>query len=78
MFIFLTDNNLISPNQLGFRSGDSQVNQLLTITHENYKSFDEAFEFREVFLDISKAFDKVWHKGLLLKLNQNRKNPLKI
>ena len=23
MFIFLTDNNLISPNQLGFRSGDS-------------------------------------------------------
>ena len=25
----------------------------------------------ELFLDISKAFDKVWHKGLIFKLKQN-------
>ena len=71
MFTFFTENNLISPNQSGFRPGDSCVNQLLAITHEIYKSFDEGFEVRGVFLYISKAFDKVWHKGLLLKLNQN-------
>ena len=71
MFTFFTENNLISPNQSGFRPGDSSVNQLLTIAHEIYKSFDEGFEVREVFLDISKAFDKVWYEGLLLKLNQN-------
>ena len=71
MFTFFIENNLISPNQSGFRPGDSCVNQLLAITHEIYKSFDEGFEVRRVFLDISKAFDKVWHKGLLLKLNQN-------
>ena len=71
MFTFLTENNLISPNQSGFRPGDSCVNQLLAITHEIYKSFDEGLEVRGVFLDISKAFDKVWHEGLLLKLNQN-------
>ena len=71
MFTFFTENNLISPNQSGFRPGDSCVNQLLVITHKIYKSFDEGFELRGVFLDISKAFDKVWHKGLLLKLNQN-------
>ena len=35
----------------------------LAITHEIYKSFDEEFEVRGVFLDISKAFDKVWHEG---------------
>ena len=44
---------------------------LLAITQEIYKSFDEGFEVRGIFLDISKAFDKVWHEGLLLKLNQN-------
>ena len=67
MFVFFTENNLISPNQSGFRPGDSCVNQLLAITHEIYKSFDEGFEVRGVFLDISKAFDKVWHEGLLTK-----------
>ena len=71
MFTFLTENNLISPNQSGFRPGDSCVNQLLATTHEIYKSIDEGFGVRGVFLDISKAFDKVWHESLLLKLNQN-------
>ena len=58
----------ITPNQSGFKPGDSCINQLLGITHEIYKSFDEGFEFRGVFLDTSKAFDKVWYEGLILKL----------
>ena len=71
LFNFLLENNLISPNQSGFKPGDSCINQLLSITHEIYNSFDEGLEVRSVFLDISKAFDKVWHKGLLFKLSKN-------
>ena len=54
MFTFFTKNNLTFPNQSGFRPGESCVNQLLAITHEIYKSFDEGLEVRRVFLDIIK------------------------
>ena len=49
MFTFFTENNLISPNQSGFRPGDSCVNQLLAITHKIYKSFDEVFKLEGVW-----------------------------
>ena len=65
------DNNLLSKNQSGFRPGDSSLRQLLAITTEIYNSFENLDETRAVFLDISKAFDKVWHEGLIFKLNQN-------
>ena len=68
MFSFFIENNLISQNQSGFMSGASCINQLLLITHESYKSFDDGCEVRGVFLNISKAFDKVWYEDLLLEL----------
>ena len=71
MFDFLSDNNLLSRNQSGFRSGDSCINQLLSINHEILYAFDKGLELRAIFLDISKAFDKVWHDGLIFKLRKN-------
>ena len=70
-FEYLTTNKLISANQSGFKSGDSCVNQLLSITHEIYHTLDNGLEVRGIFLDISKAFGKVWHEDLILKLNQS-------
>ena len=66
-----SENDLISPKQSGFRPGDSCTNQLLSIAHEILSAFDDGHEVRGVFLDISKAFDRVWHEGLLFKLLQN-------
>ena len=68
LFNFLNQNDLISPAQSGFKPGDSYINQLLSITHEIYDSMNEDYEIRSVFLDISKAFEKVWHEGLVFKL----------
>ena len=71
LFEFFIANKLISSNQSGLKPGDSCINQLLSITHEIYRSFDDGFEVRSVFLDIRKAFDKVCHNGLIYKLKQN-------
>ena len=59
MFEFFTENELISQNQSGFKPGDSCISQLLCITHDIYQSLDDGLETRAVFLDMSKAFDKV-------------------
>ena len=46
------------------------MNQLLAITLEIFETFDcnPSLEIRLGFPDTSKAFDKVWHKGLLYKI----------
>ena len=41
MFSFFIENGLISQNQSGFKPGDSCINQLLSVNHEIYKSFDD-------------------------------------
>ena len=63
MFEYFKANNLNSLNQSGFKPGNSCLNQLLSITHEIYQSFDKGFEVRGVFLDILKAFDKLYNDG---------------
>ena len=72
LFEYFIENDLTSQNQSGFKPGNSCINELISITHEIYLSFDKMFELRGVFLYISQAFDKVWHEGLIYKLKQNR------
>ena len=66
MFNYFLSNKLFTPSQ----SGDSIIAQLLSIMNETQTTFDKnpTVNVRGVFLDISKAFDKVWHDGLIFKL----------
>ena len=69
MFKFFIEIKLISPNQSGLKSCDSRINQLLAITLKctNHLT-DEGFKVTGVFLEISKASDKVRHEGFIFKL----------
>ena len=70
LYNYLAINNILTPLQSGFIPGDSTVNQLISIYDEFCKALDEGKEIRCVFCDISKAFDRVWHTGLIFKLRE--------
>ncbi len=64
----LSSFNLLSDHQYGFRKGHSTGDLLAFLTHSWSSSFSRFSETFAVALDISKAFDRVWHKALLSKL----------
>ena len=63
---FLEENNLLNSNQSGFWPNDSCESQLLSILYDIHSSFD--CYPSPIFLDISKPFDRVWHEGLIYKI----------
>ena len=64
------ENKIISEKQAAYLKGDSTVTQLLYIVHKIKKNWGEKKLTHGLFLDVSSAFDKVWHNGLLAKLGQ--------
>ena len=68
LYNYMVTNQLLTPLHSGFREGDSTTNQLLHTYHKICEAVDKGKEIRAVFCDIIKAFDRVWHKGLLYKL----------
>ena len=67
---FLTSNGLITQHQSGFREGDGTINRLVNFVHVCKVRMSEGLCTPTIFLDISKAFDRVYHKGLIHKLKQ--------
>ena len=55
-------------DQSGFTPGDSTVHQLVYLCNTFCKALNDKKDIRIVFCDQSKGFDRVWHQGLLYKL----------
>ena len=68
LLAFLETNNLLSDHQYGFRQARSTDDFLAYAVHTWSSVLESYGESRVISLDISKAFDRVWHKGLLAKL----------
>ena len=64
------ENNIITSRQATYVKGDSTIHQLLYIINLIRKSWTKGCITQGIFLDVSAAFDKCWHKGLLAKLKQ--------
>lgn len=62
------DLNLIQDEQFGFRPKHSTVHQVLRLVEYITEGFNRRQSTAAVFFDVAKAFDKVWHEGLLFKM----------
>ncbi|GFV75360.1 RNA-directed DNA polymerase from mobile element jockey [Trichonephila clavipes] len=63
---FINENNILNPNQYGFTNKLSILHPLLRITENISEGFQKKKSTGAVFLDIQKAFDRVWINGLTL------------
>ena len=67
----LHDNDVLTPLQSGFIPVDSTVNKLIFLNDTFSKALNSGKEVRVVVCDISKAFDRVWHAGLIHRLRKS-------
>ena len=68
LFNYLRDHTLMSIHQSCFTPHDCTTNQLVSMYHEVCTALENQNNIQLIFSDISKAFDKVWHKGLVYNL----------
>ena len=68
LYDYCYEHNILTPKNSGFKKKDSTINQLIHLTHLVYKGLDDEKKIALVFIDITKAIDKIWHKGLVYKL----------
>ena len=72
---YLESNNLFIKNQSGFRSHKRTIDNIFFIKQKSLEAFTKkraksVMKVGGIVFDIEKAFDKVWHEGLLFKMHQ--------
>ena len=71
LYSFFNSQNIISENQFGFRKGHSTSFALNHSVDKIEKALDHKKHVLGIFIDLSKAFDTIDHKILLMKLEHN-------
>ena len=70
LYHFLEEKKIFAKQQSGFRDNRGASDNLLFFTQKISETIEKGKKACAIFFDISKAFDKVWHKGVIFKLNQ--------
>ena len=68
LYYYLESNNLIINEQSGFRTKRGTADNLIFMTQKIKETINRGKKTCGIFFDISKAFDKVWHSGLIYKM----------
>ena len=67
-FTYFFNDPLLPKEQAGFRRGKSTVDQVVLLTQNIGNSFEAKKKAGAIFIDLTAAYDTVWHRGLTCKL----------
>lgn len=67
---YLEKHKITKPYQSGFRPGHSTLDPLVALQSDISAALQDKEYCIAIFLDITKAFDSVWHRGILEKLSE--------
>ena len=68
LYWWLESTGLLNSSQAGFRAGNRTDDQLFRLSQRVLDGFQTKQHTTAVFVDLQQAYDKVWRKGLLLKM----------
>ena len=68
LYWYLESSDLLGKNQGGFRRGKCTEDQLFRLTQSIQDGFQNKKHTLAVFVDLQQAYDRVWRKGLLMKM----------
>lgn len=74
----LQTRQVVPHTQFGFRERHSAVQQVTRLSSDIINNLNRKQKTAALFIDLAKGFDKVWHNGLILKMAQQFKLPVKI
>ena len=70
LYWWLETSGLLCEEQSGFRSNSRTEDQLFTLCQKVHDGFQEEKHTTAIFVDLQQAYDRVWRKGLLLKIQR--------